>query len=403
MHFVGIDWADQKHDICITDVKGTILHEFEIAHNLKGFAKLKAYLEPLPDARINIERADGLLVDWLTHQPWPIYITPPSITHKRRPSRSKSDRGDAELMAYLLRMNDQHCRPLVERGEIVEHLRQLLRGYDGVLREQRRLSNRLIYLLKQYYPVGVKAFSRPYNLIGLAFLEQFPTPDVAKAATVDDLYDFLREQRYAGKKIDVKLAELYQLLQAPAPRATVQAGLAVHVQVLIPLLRHLFHSRRNLTNEVLAVFPDHPDAGWWMLFPGAQKLTAARLLAWMGDDRSRFPSARVLQAIAGTSPRPRSSGQKNGAEFRHACSHPLRKAVDDFARQSVKHSNWSREYFNSQLARGHNIARAYRALGNRWMSIVWKLWQTGEVYDEAVHMANRAHKGVRRTAAQPIS
>jgi transposase len=403
MHFVGIDWADQKHDICITGADGRILHEFEIAHNLKGFHKLKAYLDPLPDVKINIERSDGLLVDWLTRQPWPIYITPPNATNKRRPSRSKSDRGDAELMADLVRRQVNECRPLVTRGETVEHLRQLLRAYDGVLREQRRLGNRLIYQLKQYYPASLKAFSRPNNLISLAFLERYPTPDAAKAATVDDLHDFLREQRYGGKKLDVKLAELYQLLQAPAPRATVEAGSAVHVQVLIPLLRHLFQSRRRLANEALTVFPDHPDAGWWMLFPGSQELTAARLLAWVGDDRSRFPEPWILQAIAGTSPLPRSSGKARGAEFRYACSHPLRKAVDDFARQSVRHSNWARDYLNSQLARGHGPARAYRALGNRWMSIVWKLWQTGEVYDEAIHIANRAHKGVRRTAAQPVS
>ena len=144
-------------------------------------------------------------------------------------------------MAYWLRMQDEDCRPLAARGEIVEHLRQLLRAYDGVLREQRRLGNRLIYQLKQYYPAGLKAFSRPYNLIGLAFLERYPTPDVAKAATVDDLHDFLLEQHYGGKRRDAKIAELYQLLQASAPRATVQDGSATHVQILIPMLRHLFH------------------------------------------------------------------------------------------------------------------------------------------------------------------
>lgn len=403
MHFVGIDWADQKHDICITDAAGHILHEFEIEHNLKGFHKLKAYLDPLPDVKINIERSDGLLVDWLTRQPWPIYITPSNVTHKRRPSRVKSDRGDAHLMAYLLRMQDEDCRPLAARGEVVEHLRQLLRAYDGVLREQRRLSNRLIYQLKQYYPAGLKAFYRPYTLIGLAFLERYPTPEAAKAATVDDLHDFLDEQHYGGKKRDTKIVELYQRLQAPAPHATVQDGLVTHVQVLIPMLRHLFHSRNSLEKEILAVFPFHPDAMWWTLFPGSQELTAARLLAWVGDDRSRFPSASALQAVAGTSPITRKSGKARSVEFRQACSHPLRKAVDDMARQSLNHSNWARAYFNSQIARGHSHARAYRALGNRWMSIVWTLWQTGEVYDEAVHVANRARKGARKTAAQPVS
>lgn len=403
MHFVGIDWADQKHDICITDAEGRILHAFEISHDLNGFEKLKAYLTPLSDVRINIERSDGLLVDWLTHQPWPVYITPSNVTHKRRPGRAKSDRGDAELMAYLLRMQDKDCHPLTSRGAIVEHLRQLLRAYDTAMVEQRRLANRLIYQLKQYYPAGITVFSRPYNLIGLAFLERFPTPQAAKAATAQDLYDFLDEHRYSGKKRDAKVAELYHQLQGPAPQATVQAGLVTYVQFLIPLLRHLHLSRLSLGKEIRAVFPSHPDAAWWTLFPGSQELTAARLLAWVGDDRSRFPSAGVLQAIAGTAPITRASGKGRTVEFRYACSHPLRRAVDSLARQSVRHSAWARDYYYSQIARGHPIPRAYRALGNRWMSIIWKLWQTGEVYDEVIHVANRARKGVSVTPMPAMS
>lgn len=401
MYFVGIDWADQKHDICITAADGRILHEFQIDHNLKGFHKLQAYLDPLPDVKINMECSDGLLVDWLTRQPWPLYLTPSNVTHKRRPSRVKSDRSDAHLLAYLLRMADESCRPLVTRGETVEYLRQLLRAYDTVLREQRRQGNRLIYLLKQYYPAGLKAFSKPYTLIGLAFLERYPTPEAARAATVDELHDFLRGYRYGSRKLDVKLAELYHTLQAPALRATVQAGLVAHVQILIPILRQLFYGRRDLEQNILTVFPTHPDAAWWTLFPGSKSLTAARLLAWIGDDRSRFPSVRVLQAVAGTVPVTRKSGKGRTVEFRSACSHLLRKAVDDLARQSIRHSDWARAYFNSQIARGHSQARAYRALGNRWMNIIWKLWQTGEVYDEAVHEANRARKGQSLRSVQP--
>lgn len=70
-----------------------------------------------------------------------------------------------------------------------------------------------------------------------------------------------------------------------------------------------------------------------------------------------------------------------------------RKAVDDFSRQSVKKSNWARAYYDAQIERGHGAARAYRALGNRWLSIIWKLWQTQQAYDEKIHRANRAMHG----------
>jgi transposase len=393
MCYVGIDWADQKHDVCIMAEDGQVLSEFEIDHNLKGFERLGKRLEALDDIRVNIERPDGLLVGWLAHRDYAIHVIPPNVLHHRRPRRSKDDRGDAFLLAHLLRIGDPECRPLNNQSDIIEELRQLLQAYDGILQEQRRLGNRLVALLKQYYPAALKAFCQPYRLIALAFIEKYPTPEAARTATPDDLAEFLRENNYSGRSRDQKMAELYEVLQMPEPQAAVQAGFVRHAQVLIPLLRSIYRSRYTLEKEIVDLAQTHPDAVWWQQFPGSQKLTMARLLAWVGDDRDRFPDVKVFQAVAGTVPVTRRSGKSKSVEFRTACSHKLRKAVDDFARQSKKKGGWARSYYNSQRARGHGAVRSYRALGNRWLSIIWKLWQSGESYDEQIHLANRANKG----------
>jgi transposase len=122
------------------------------------------------------------------------------------------------------------------------------------------------------------------------------------------------------------------------------------------------------------------------------------MLAWIGDERRRFPTAQTLQAVAGTAPITRQSGKSLRVEFRRACSHPLRKAVDDFARQSVRYSRWAQEYRDAQMARGHSKARAYRALANRWLKIIWTLWQRREGYSEAQHVANRTRRMLPRPA-----
>jgi transposase len=393
MFYIGIDWADQKHDVCIMAQDGRILSEFEISHNLEGFEVLGKRLEALDDIRVNIERPDGLLVSWLVHHGYEVYVIPPNVLHHRRPRRSKDDRGDAFLLAHLLRIGDPECRPLNNQSAIIEELRQLLQAYDGMLQEQRRLGNRLVALLKQYYPAALKAFCQPYRLIALAFIEKYPTPEVARSATPDDLAQFLQENQYPGRSRDQKLTDLYEILQTSEPQAIVQAGFVRHVQVLIPLLRSIYRSRYALEKEIIDLAQSHPDAAWWEQFPGSQKLTLARLLAWVGDDRDRFPNVKVFQAVAGTVPVTRRSGKSKTVEFRNGCSHKLRRAVDDFARQSKKKGGWARSYYNSQRARGHGAVRAYRALGNRWLNIIWKLWQSGESYDEQIHLANRANKG----------
>jgi hypothetical protein len=108
-------------------------------------------------------------------------------------------------------------------------------------------------------------------LIALAFLEKYPTPELGRALTLDDIRQFLREHRYSGRKIDVKAIEMYDELQAPAPTAGVQAGMVLHVQMLIPILRHIYNNRTGLRKRIVQAFPGHPDAAWWQTIPGAKQ------------------------------------------------------------------------------------------------------------------------------------
>ena len=63
MHYLGIDWATEKHDLCLQAEDGRILSEFTISHDAGGFEQLREILQEVPDVKINIERSDGLLVD----------------------------------------------------------------------------------------------------------------------------------------------------------------------------------------------------------------------------------------------------------------------------------------------------------------------------------------------------
>lgn len=123
-------------------------------------------------------------------------------------------------------------------------------------------------------------------------------------------------------------------------------------------------------------------------------LTAAQLLSHFGDNREQFPSYQILQATAGTVPITRRSGKQQMVEFRRACSHSLRDTMMNMAKNSTRKSGWARSYYHDQLARGHSQSRAYRALANRWLKIIWTLWQRREGYNEAVHIANRPRRGL---------
>lgn len=395
MFYLGIDWATEKHDLCLLDEAGVVVQQVEIQQSNEGFQCFERLVSHYGAANIlfNIERSDGLLVDWMLAQGWALHVTPSLVVARRRPRRSKSDPSDAYLLAHLLRLKDPDCRLLTRSSPIVLHLRELARALDKTLADQRRLGNRLSYLLYQYFPAATRLFAHVESLISLALLEAYPTPEQARALTKHQLKLFLKRNGY---RFMDRLDRIFAQLQLPMPCATVSSGYVVQVQILIPLLRELHHTRSRLERELPAIFLTHPEAVWWKSFPGSRgPLTSARLLAWIGDDRNRFPNAETLQAIGGTAPVTRRSGKSLHVEFRTACSHPMRSALDDFARQSVRHSPWASQYLHEQMRRGHSKARSYRALANRWAKIIWTLWQRREVYNEAKHMANRARQEVR--------
>ena len=117
MQYLGVDWAVEKHDFCLLAADGRVLSEFSISNDGSGYQQLKEILQEVGGTiAVNIERPDGLLVDWLTAENYPVYVIPPTILAHRRPRRSKDDRGDAYLLAHLLRTRDRDCRPLVRQS-----------------------------------------------------------------------------------------------------------------------------------------------------------------------------------------------------------------------------------------------------------------------------------------------
>ncbi len=65
----------------------------------------------------------------------------------------------------------------------------------------------------------------------------------------------------------------------------------------------------DLEQAVTDAFNQHPDVGIITSFPGLGPLTGARVLAEIGDDRTRFQDAKGLKAYAGAAPITRASGK----------------------------------------------------------------------------------------------
>ncbi|MBK8031241.1 MAG: transposase [Chloroflexi bacterium] len=51
MFFLGIDWATDKHDVCLLDAAGTILHQLTIKQSHAGFEQPKHSLSGMEPCR----------------------------------------------------------------------------------------------------------------------------------------------------------------------------------------------------------------------------------------------------------------------------------------------------------------------------------------------------------------
>jgi len=382
MHFVGIDWADQTHDICVLSENGETLSHFKIEHTPQGFQHLDGVLRNLAPLKISIERPDGLLVDFLEEQNWDLYLIPPRATAARRGRRSKNDKRDARLLANMLRTDDQDCRPMGRSSDLVIHLKHKVRLFDKLQQDRQRYTNRLVHILKLYYPAMVGMFRNVHQPITLDFLQRFPDPQTVRQTSFEDFATFFDGRHYNSKH---KIPGFYERLLAPAPVATDVDGCRFTMLTQVKFLELINEQLLPLEKELERLFHQHPEADWWLHFPGVGPLTAARLLAYIGDNRERFPSYQVLQATAGTVPITMQSGQRAKVLFRNECSKPLRRTVTDWAKNSIKKSTWAKAYYAHQRARGHDYHRCYRALGNHWIRIFWTLWKSGEYYDADRH------------------
>jgi len=79
--------------------------------------------------------------------------------------------------------------------------------------------------------------------------------------------------------------------------------------------------------------------------------------------------------------------------MRRACNKTLRATVHLWADLSRPLCAWAQAYYQQKKDQGMGHAAALRCLGQRWLKILWKMWQTRTPYDEALHMRNQISHG----------
>jgi transposase len=390
-HTAGIDLASEEHRLVVVASTGHVVDERPVAHTEEGLVALLRRLLELEVARVAIEQPNGLVVDRLLDAGVAVVAVHPNqlaaARDRYRSGGGKSDGFDAYVLAELARTDMHRLRLLEPDSDATRALRTLTRAREDLVEQRVALANQLRAQLEAFWPGAARIFFDVDSPIALAFLERYPSPEDARGLGERRLSAFLARHGYCGRKDAGEL--LARLRSAPNGRAAPLDGEARRqvVLALVAALRPLLEQIRLLTSEIRGLLTEHPDGEVFRsLFRDPKAVvTAAELLAEIGDRRDRHPTSSSLEAIAGQAPVAVESGKKKVACFRWACNKTLRSAVGVLADSSRKHNPWARDIYQRARARGHDHPHALRILGRAWLRIIWRLWQDGTTYDPARH------------------
>jgi transposase len=394
--FVGDDWAEDHHDVEVVDAAGRLLARRRVGEGVAGMAQLHALIaDHLPedaeagDVVIGIETDRGPWVAALIAAGYQVYAVNPMQAARYRDrystSGAKSDRGDAHVLAELVRLDRAHHRQVAGDSDLSEAIKVLARSHQNLIWTRQRQANQLRSMLREYYPAAPHAFDDLAGRDALAVLAAAPAPAAGQALSVEAIVDLLRQ---AGRKryLESTATRIHTALHGEhlsAPPAVTQA-FAVSAQALIAIISTLNTQIMQLQAEVDAHFGRHPNAEIYLSQPGLGVILAARVLAEFGDDPDRYTNGKARRNYAGTSPITRASGTRTIVLARYARNRRLGDALFQQAFAALTKSPGARTYYDAMRARGIGHNDATRRLANRLVSILHGCLRHRTLYNEAI-------------------
>jgi transposase len=394
-NYAGVDWASEKHDVLVADAAGEELLAATFAHDEPGLRSLCRQLVRLKVELVAIERPDGLLVERLLDaglRVLPLHPNQVAASRDRfRVSRGKSDRFDAFVLCELARTDHRRFRVLEPDSDRTKALRALTRAREDLVGTRTALTNQLRAELERFWPGPLHLFTQLNSRISLVFLERYPSPADARGLGEARLRAFLARERYSGRQEPAQL--LTKLRRAPAGRVG-ELELATRRQLVLTFvatIRTIQVQITELERQIASAIAEHPDGPIFSSLFKRSVITAAELLAEMGDCRARYPVRDALAGDAGQAAVAIESGKRKAACFRWGCNKRLRAAFCTLADSTRHWHPWAQDLYASARARGHDHPRALRTVGRAWCRIVWQCWQDGVPYDPAHHRALQRH------------
>jgi transposase len=331
--FVGVDSHKDTLATCVVDGAGREIAAATFENSPAGHAKLLRWMQVAGDIeRVGVECSGTYgagLGRFLVEQGVAAFEVPTKLSvrerrHLRRPG--KSDPGDALAIARVT-LREKLLPPL-GRPQVADDLGVLVDFREELVLERTTAANRLHADLVVLCPGYNKQLRSLTTAVALTRVLRLLRGNTALRA------DVARRRVARLRELDRQIADM---------AATIS--------------RRVKATRTTLT-----------------AIPGVGALTAARILADVGDVR-RYPSADHFASANGTAPIPASSGRTVRHRLNRGGNRRLNKALYFVALTQAHYHPPARAYLDRKRAQGKTGREALRCLKRRLSDVVFRTLQ----------------------------
>jgi transposase len=358
MIFVGDDWSEDHHDVCLMDQAGKRLASRRLPEGLTGIRQLHELIaehaEEPDQVVIGIETDRGLWAGALAAAGYQVFAVNPLAAARYRDrhhvSGGKSDASDAKLLADLVRTDRHNHRPIAGDSLDAEAIKVLARAHQSLIWARTRHTNAMRSALREYYPAALLAFEDLAHGDALGVLGRAPTPEQGAHLDLPAIQSALkrggRKRNIAARARDIRAALRSEQLAAPAP---VAAAFGATTRAAVGIIAELNRQIAELEISLAEHFETHPDADIYRSLPGLGVVLGARVLGEFGDDPNRYTDAKSRRNYAGTSPLTVASGKKRAVLARHVRNRRLYDAIDQWALGAINNSPGARAFYDQHV------------------------------------------------------
>jgi len=387
--FVGIDWADQKHDCYVIDQQGNGAHR-ELEHSPEAIDAWVSQLRVQADGRpvaIMLEQSRGALVHALMfRENVMIYPVNPKQLARYRESypggNGKTDPTDARYLARMLRERFATLKAWTPDDPKTRLLSQLCQQRRNVVDNQTKLRQQLLSHVKTYFPLVLALFGKPSQLpLLLSMLSKWSDPRELRRADRRLIRHVLKKHSVRNETRQNEIIDQIRSAALLSQDDALITPLAITVKLLACQIQQYQKSIDVFDQKIDEVMKTHPDAKLFSNLRGAGKALAPRLLCAFGSQRDRWRNADEIASFSGIAPITRKSGKRCQVSRRYACPKYIRQTFHEFANSARKWCAWSKARYQMLRERGMKHHAALRKLARSWIRILYRVWQTRIPFD----------------------